>query len=343
MIKKLTILILLFLCFTTISYSQDKVDERKTTAPILDSEGNIYIGCSDCLLYSLDSNGKTRWSFKSDGQISSDLFILSDGTIYVYTGNDTLYALNPDGSIKKSYEKLGSFVPPAIGSDGSIYAGEEAQIKAYNKNREEQWRVVTRRQIVNVVASQTGTIYGTAGTQIMAIEPDGSNKWGNFMEKEDGSFFIPASDSNDNVYVCTSGSNFYCFDNQGNKLWKKTIYMPVNTSPSIGQDGTVYICAESTLFAFNPDGSESWNYRIKGFRNLSSPAIATDGTVYVSAGDFICAMKNGKELWNFNPEDNISKKPAIGKDGTIYVSTENGGILALTADGKLKWSVVLGK
>jgi outer membrane protein assembly factor BamB len=341
MIKKSAIIMLLFLCLATIGMAQE--DERKTTTAVLDSEENIYIGCSDGQLYALDSEGKSRWTFKSDGQILSDPVILSDGTIYIYTVNDTLYMLNPDGSLKNSYEKLGSLVTPAIGSDGTIYSGEEAQIKAYNKNREEQWRVVTRRQIVNVVIGQTGTVYGTAGTQIMAINPDGSSKWGNFMEKEDGSFFIPASDKNDNVYVCTSGSNFYCFDNQGNQLWKKILYMPVNTSPSIGSDGTVYICAESTLFAFNPDGSESWNYRIKGFRNLSSPAIGSDGSVYLSAGDFICAMKNGKELWNFNPDANVSKKPAIGKDGTVYVGTENGKLLSLTSDGSLKWSVVLGK
>ncbi len=343
MITKSCILILLFLLVTTICYSQDNVNERKTTAPLLDSEGNIYVGCSDGLLYSLKSDGTSRWTFKSDGELSSDLFMLSDGTIYVYSGNDTLYALNPDGSLKKSYQKLDSFVPPAIGDDGSIYAGEEYQVKAYNKNGEEQWRIVTRRQIVNVVAAGTGTIYATAGTQITAINPDGSTKWSNFLDKEDGSLYIPAADKNDNIYVCTSGSNFYGFDNHGNQLWKKTLYLPANVSPSIGSDGTVYICAESTLFAFNPDGSLNWNYRIKGFRNLSGPALAPDGTVYVSAGDFLYAMKNGKEQWNFNPEDNISKKPAIGKDGTIYVSTDNGGLLALTPDGTLKWSVVLGK
>lgn len=343
MITKLTILILLFLLITTFCYSQDSVNERKTTAPLLDSEGNIYVGCSDGQLYSLTGEGKNRWSFKSDGQLSSDLHILSDGTIYAYSGNDTLYALNTDGSLKTSYQKLGSFVPPAIGEDGTIYTGEEYQLKAYNKNREEQWRVVTRRQIVNVVVAGTGTIYTTAGTQITAINPDGSTKWGNFLDKEDGSLYIPAADKNDNIYVCTSGSNFYSFDNQGNQLWKKTLYLPANVSPSVGADGTVYICAESTLFAFNSDGSLSWSYRIKGFRNLSGPALAPDGTVYVSAGDFLYTMKNGKEVWNFNPEDNISKKPAIGKDGTIYVSTDNGGLLALTPDGTLKWSAVLGK
>ncbi|MEQ8189523.1 MAG: PQQ-binding-like beta-propeller repeat protein [Candidatus Eremiobacterota bacterium] len=343
MITKLTILILLFLLFTTCCYSQDSGNERTTTAPVLDSEGNIYIGCSDGQVHCLDSEGKHRWSFKTGGDILSELFMLNDGTIYVYTADDTLYALNPDGSMKKSYEKLDSFVAPAIGQDGTIYAGEEYQVKAYNKNGEEQWRVVTRRQLVNIVVSGTGTIYATAGTQIMAINPDGSNKWGNFLDRADGSLFMPAADKNDNVYVCTSGSNFYGFDSQGNQRWKKTVYLPANVSPSIGNDGTVYICAESTLFAFNPDGSLSWNYRIKGFRNLSGPAVTPDGTVYVSAGDFLYAMKNGKEVWNFNPEDNISKKPAIGKDGTIYVSTDNGGLLALTADGKLKWSDVLGK
>jgi outer membrane protein assembly factor BamB len=123
----------------------------------------------------------------------------------------------------------------------------------------------------------------------------------------------------------------------------KRLYIYCQCFTFQGSDGTVYLYVQKVLFAFNPDGSLNWNYRIKGFRNLSGPALAPDGTVYVSAGDFLYAMKNGKEQWNFNPEDNISKKPAIGKDGTIYVSTDNGGLLALTPDGTLKWSVVLGK
>jgi outer membrane protein assembly factor BamB len=128
MITKSCILILLFLLVTTICYSQDSVNERKTTAPLLDSEGNIYVGCSDGLLYSLKSDGTSRWTFKSDGELSSDLFMLSDGTIYVYSGNDTLLSLNPDGSLKKSYQNS-ILLSPAIGDDGSIYAGEEYQVK----------------------------------------------------------------------------------------------------------------------------------------------------------------------------------------------------------------------
>ena len=38
----------------------------------------------------------------------------------------------------------------------------------------------------------------------------------------------------------------------------------------------------STFFAFNPDGTEKWNYKFTGGGIVATPAIGSDGTVYAA-------------------------------------------------------------
>ena len=99
----------------------------------------------------------------------------------------------------------------------------------------------------------------------------------------------------------------------------------VDSSPSIGSDGTVYVggsCANAYtcgLYAINPDGTERWNFTGGGVE--SSPAIGNDGTVYVGSdnGYLYAISPDGSEKWSFYAGPVVTSSPTIGPDGTVYI------------------------
>jgi len=115
---------------------------------------------------------------------------------------------------------------------------------------------------------------------------------------------------------------------------------PINSSPAIGPDGTVYVGSDDGyLYAINPDGTEKWSFET-GDSVTSSPAIGADGTVYVGSNDgFLYAINpDGTKKWSVETGDYVTSSPAIGADGTIYVGSNDGFLYAINPDGTKKWS-----
>ena len=68
-----------------------------------------------------------KWKFATGSFVNSAPVIGSDGTIYIGSDDDNLYALNQDGSEKWSFHTGGFVqnASPALGTDGTIYFGSE--------------------------------------------------------------------------------------------------------------------------------------------------------------------------------------------------------------------------
>lgn len=116
---------------------------------------------------------------------------------------------------------------------------------------------------------------------------------------------------------------------------------PVISSPAVGNDGTIYICApHDNLYAINPNGSVKWTSPAIGKSLWSTPAVSPEGTIYV-AGDRLYAFDSGGNIkWTAAPDPGYACSPAIGSDGTIYIG--NNGLYAVSPDGSLKWHVPTG-
>lgn len=128
---------------------------------------------------------------------------------------------------------------------------------------------------------------------------------------------------------------------EGAKKWDKLLAEPVDSSPAVGADGTIYIgCVDNHLYALSPaNGDTKWRFNARGFVT-SSAAIAADGTIYVgsSAGRlFAINPQDGTERWSFATGDVIDSSPAIGADGTIYFGSANKNFYAVTPAGVERW------
>ncbi len=140
----------------------------------------------------------------------------------------------------------------------------------------------------------------------------------------------------------------------GTVKWTFDVKGPIESSPVVGSDGTIYIGTHGGYFyAITQDGKEKWKIKIgtpiekKGYNVMSScqstAAIAKDGTVYiVSLDQYLFAISsNGKIKWKFPIGLAVDSwaSPAIGPDGTIYITSSppKGGLYAINPDGTEKW------
>ena len=119
---------------------------------------------------------------------------------------------------------------------------------------------------------------------------------------------------------------------------------PVNASPVIGPDGTVYIAEwYGTVYAFNPNGTLKWSYDTQDYIEYASAAIGADGTIYQNTDYALFALNpDGTLKWESGGCGGPSG-PAIGDDGTVYsAGWLSGKLCAIRPDGTLKWSYETG-
>ncbi len=172
---------------------------------------------------------------------------------------------------------------------------------------------------------------------------DGSRQW---AVKIQGFITLssPAlSPDGNSVYVgveTQSGGRLVAFTKDGAFKWNVDRSEPIDASPAVGTDGTVYVgCGDGKLYAFDPDtGAIKWAYSTGSFIT-SSPAIGADGTIYFGAGDakLHAVTPNGTRRWTFATGDWIDSSPAIGADGTLYFGSFDTNLYAVAPDGSERW------
>jgi outer membrane protein assembly factor BamB len=78
------------------SYELPPSDSPWTDArsgPLVDAQGNVYVGASDGKLYALDPHGQLRFSYATAGRIDASPMLSPDGTLYFGSRDGWLYAL----------------------------------------------------------------------------------------------------------------------------------------------------------------------------------------------------------------------------------------------------------
>lgn len=307
--------------------------EHMDAGIVIDINGTIYFGVKGRYIYAIYPNGTLKWRFHVNNWIWSTPAIDEDGTIYVGSWDSYFYAINPNGTLKWSIgtgASIGS--SPVIGEDGTIYFGTLApgnSIVAVNPNGTMKWSYPTGDRIYSdPCIGDDGTIYiGCNDEYLYAMNPNGTLKW---RFKTGAAFGNSASIATDGtIYAAGSwDDHLYALYPNGTVKWVCSIM--VNSNPSIGIDGTIYIGAYQ-LYAVYPNGTVKWSFNLENKRWIagSSPAISADSTIYfgtnigdAGGGEIIAVNIDGTEKWRKMIADEwVDSSPAIAEDGTVYIGS----------------------
>ena len=324
------------------------------SSPVIAPDGTIYIGNHNNDMYAINPDGTLKWKFDAGESVESEGYpgswkgilstpaIAKDGTVYFTSMSNYLFALNPDGTLKWKFPVKRSaniWSSPAIDTDGTIYIGsyiyekepyvQVGYVFAVNPDGTEKWRFETTHVHLSTAIGQDGTLYVGGATSLSGEGPAGQL---NALTKN------------------------------GNLLWSYTFEEWQESSPSIAEDGIIYIGSkEGKVYAINPDGILEWSYEAKDLLKIDEiiysrehvdemhlngisalPAIGKDGTIYVGAWNsyFYALNPDGTLKWKFETPaafEGVSSSAAIGADGTIYVGSNSGYFYALNPDGTEKW------
>ncbi len=314
-------------------------------------DGTIYAANSSGL-FAINPNCTLKWQYPASASLYASPVIADDGTIY-FSGRGSFYAVNPDGTLRWQQQQTveqAVYNVPAIGGDGTVYAGDSQGI-FYALNPSDgsiRWQYATGTMLSPVIGSD-GTLYVATptGKSIFAINPNGTLKW-----QYTSSFnldMVPAVGNDGTIYAGgynDTASAFFALTPSGTLKWQYDIIQGSRSTGisaiSIGSDGTVYYTLKATsssywyasLYAMTPDGKMKWNYLIPTGHINNSLAIGADATVYAYGGGSTSGLQainsaDGTLKWQTKASSNImtyTSAPAIAPDGTIYVNNTAGAL-----------------
>ncbi|MEW6156080.1 MAG: PQQ-binding-like beta-propeller repeat protein [Verrucomicrobiota bacterium] len=251
------------------------------------------------------SPGTLLWNYSTGAIVNSSPAIGADGTIYFGSDANVTYALTPNGQMKWQVPFGGS---PVIALDGSILLGTVDGLKAYRADGSLKWEYATERIVLHV-------------SNLPAVAADGT------------------------IYFQGHDARFHALTANGTPKWT----LPIDPGlyggghPAIAQDGTIYIgTAYGKLFAIDPNGTIKWQF--DAGNRINSPAIGPDGTIYAASDDSnLYALAPDKtERWRFTTGGPIYTGAIVGADGRVYVASFDSNLYCLNSNGTKAWHFTAG-
>lgn len=204
---------------------------------------------------------------------------------------------------------------------------------------------------ISPAIGEDGTIYAGDGDGVMALDSSGKLKWSVWIHRYPTSWsWSPGIGSGGNIHV-GSAYGLVTISSTGQFLWNYTTDTPVMCPPTVDDEGRVYFGqyygppdAQYYLYCVLPNGTLAWRHEF-GPVGISSPAIGYDGTVYAvgavnssydSPYRLAAFNPNGTLLWEFDLNSSVSSSPVVTED-TIYIGCDNARFYAIGTNGSLKW------
>ena len=226
-----------------------------SSCPAIGCDGTIFFGNSDGRFFAVNPNGTKKWHYDTGADIWGDPAIGEDGIVYIGSWDTYFYALYPNNGTLRWRFKTGHYIkgPPSIAIDGTIYIGSwDDYLYALYPNGTMKWRhKVGSGTESNPSIAHDGTIY-VGGGYLYAINPNGTRIWTfDFGDNKHSHKSSPAISAEGIIYIGThigddGGGEIIAVNPDGTERWRKRIATNhVDSSPCIGEDGTVYIGSSS--------------------------------------------------------------------------------------------------
>jgi outer membrane protein assembly factor BamB len=326
-----------------------------TASLALGSDGTLYAGGEDGLLYALDAAGNLKWKFDAGHMITAPV-IGADGTIYVSNDGERIYAVSPTGAQLWAQgggpyaDKQPGWRAAAI-DQSHLYTPWRSQIRAIQLNNGTfDWPTgigFQRGGTVSILPN--GLVVYPGNGRMDAADQIGRTQWEYPVMNPPlsvdmitrtagrippGNFWLDSGIAvalDGTLYLCATGSRLVALAPDGTYKWefKPKVYSINKATPVISEDRTIYFSSgDGTLYALNPDGTQKWATDT-GALIAATPVVAADETIYVVNGaGLVTVSPEGKILERVDIAGGLQSSPTLGADGTFYVASGAGKILA---------------
>jgi outer membrane protein assembly factor BamB len=312
------------------------------TQPAIGLNGTIYVGTSK-RFHAFYPNGTMQWMLPMEKFFICKPVISPDGIIYTGTDDGYFYAVYPNGTIKWEYYLGYSIVAASLDAEGNIYftARYCDYLYCLFPNGTLRWTFEIVQETTDApLIDDNGTIYTVPVYDVIAINPDGTEKWRNPLHESGAS---PALSPDGTIVYSSYREGVFGLDpKDGHIRWHYQLgFDPYDKSrPAVSSDGTIFFAYTDAeghmayLTALNPDGSLKWTVSIASdiysyqIMYVGAPSIAADGTVYITTWYF-----GGEQCFSFGylyafgeldpnaPTAPIITGPTEGKCGIQYEYT----------------------
>jgi outer membrane protein assembly factor BamB len=227
-------------------------DERVSEVAVA-PDGTLYVGSADRKVYALTPEGTVKWSFFHELSYTNEVYaapaIAPDGTLVYGTlgaADGWIVALRPDGTLKWKFHTQASVLDsPAIGDDGTIYAGSE-------------------------------------DNHLYALTPQGTLLWSFAAPKR--VFSSPTLAADGTILFADEDGKLYALNANGTLRWTFTGQGAVRGGVVVGGDGTIYLGGEDgATYALNPDGSVLFKHVFRSDGEGAPPVLGAGGQLYMTA------------------------------------------------------------
>jgi outer membrane protein assembly factor BamB len=235
--------------------------ENIISSPTVGNDGVIYFCDSDNWnIKALYPNGSCKWTFHTNNVIYSSPAIGQDNTVYCGSHDGNIYAIyGNNGTLRWKYN-TGSWIhcSPSIADDGTVYCGsDDGYLYAfYPNNGTVKWKCNIGATWCSPSVDDNGVIYvGVFQEKFYAIYPNGTIKW---VYDAPGRIWFGSSaaiSKDRRIYFGTSwmdggeGSFIVLNADDGSEIFKLTDGL-YESSPAIGEDGTIYICSSHDDYGY---------------------------------------------------------------------------------------------
>jgi outer membrane protein assembly factor BamB len=210
----------------------------------------------DEAMFALANNGALRWKFVAGNDVDSSPAIGFDGTVYVGSENANMYALGANGAEKWAFDdKEEGAQTPVIGLDGTIFFNGKSSICGIDPQGKLVWVTPTSDQASIPAIGWDGTVYaGSADGGFYAFDGvHGQIKWHLTSLGDFDWGTQPTIGADGTLYIGTTSGAFYALTPSGSILWKLTTGGAIHGPAAIATDGTVYFGADDDkLYAVGP-------------------------------------------------------------------------------------------
>ncbi|MCD6541799.1 MAG: PQQ-like beta-propeller repeat protein [Thermoplasmata archaeon] len=135
--------------------------------------------CRDGYLYAIyANNGTIKWKKweGSVGHLSSGPSVDKEGIVYYGSRNGYIYAFYPNGTLKWKYNIGGTYMPPVISENSTLYIASGSNVYAFDRNGTLLWMRKTY-SANELVMDKNGVIYGVGEHHVYALNPNGTLRW----------------------------------------------------------------------------------------------------------------------------------------------------------------------